>query len=300
MLGAMYENGGNTTHRFLDGHPEMFVYPFESQLGTKFVHDKLSSLFPHKYRWPEFPLEGSSYEDYKSIIDEETKVRARTPYVSKFRDADFQFSDSNRAHIYQKHIKRSGRSRANNVEAFFRSTLEAWENYQRTGKEKFYVGYSPVLVVDAEKIFHDFPKSHFLHIVRNPWSAYADTKKRPVPLSLKDYLLSWNINQFFALHLSCQYPQRLHILRLEDILANPRQALARLCRKLGLGDSPSLSYVSWNAEKLTEVYPWGTIRKATIKANIETAHELSKEEIRNIRLLAWQYLKAFKYERFIK
>ena len=25
MLGAMYENGGNTTHRFLDGHPELFV-----------------------------------------------------------------------------------------------------------------------------------------------------------------------------------------------------------------------------------------------------------------------------------
>ena len=33
MLSAMYENGGNTVHRFLDGHPEMYVYPFESQLG---------------------------------------------------------------------------------------------------------------------------------------------------------------------------------------------------------------------------------------------------------------------------
>ena len=35
MIGAMYENGGNTTHRFLDGHPQLFVYPFESQLGTR-------------------------------------------------------------------------------------------------------------------------------------------------------------------------------------------------------------------------------------------------------------------------
>ena len=41
MLGAMYENGGNTTHRFLDGHPELFVYPFESQLGTRLVTDEL-------------------------------------------------------------------------------------------------------------------------------------------------------------------------------------------------------------------------------------------------------------------
>jgi hypothetical protein len=51
MLSAMYENGGNTVHRFLDGHPEMFVYPFESQLGTNFGHDHLTSMFSVKYRW---------------------------------------------------------------------------------------------------------------------------------------------------------------------------------------------------------------------------------------------------------
>ena len=39
MIGAMYENGGNTTHRFLDGHPQLYVYPFESQLGTRLVND---------------------------------------------------------------------------------------------------------------------------------------------------------------------------------------------------------------------------------------------------------------------
>ena len=48
MLGAMYENGGNTTHRFLDGHPGLLVYPFESQIGTRLVGDALSSMFPVK------------------------------------------------------------------------------------------------------------------------------------------------------------------------------------------------------------------------------------------------------------
>ena len=33
MLSAGFEHGGNVTHRLLDGHPELFVYPFESQLG---------------------------------------------------------------------------------------------------------------------------------------------------------------------------------------------------------------------------------------------------------------------------
>ena len=60
MLSAMYENGGNTTHRFLDGHPQMFVYPFESQLGTRLVADALASTFPVKYRWPEFRLDATA------------------------------------------------------------------------------------------------------------------------------------------------------------------------------------------------------------------------------------------------
>ena len=85
MLGAMYENGGNTTHRFLDGHPQLHVYPFESQLGTRHVVDHLSSMFPAKYRWPEFALDATPEQDYRAIIDEEAKVRSRTPNVSKFR-----------------------------------------------------------------------------------------------------------------------------------------------------------------------------------------------------------------------
>jgi len=41
MISAMYENGGNTTQRLFDGHPELFVYPFESQIGTRLVNDHL-------------------------------------------------------------------------------------------------------------------------------------------------------------------------------------------------------------------------------------------------------------------
>ena len=72
MLGAMYENGGNTTHRFLDGHPELFVYPFESQLGTRLVIDELRSMFPSSTAGP------SSHS---------TRARARTTRRSSTRSA---------------------------------------------------------------------------------------------------------------------------------------------------------------------------------------------------------------------
>lgn len=299
MIGAMYENGGNTTHRFLDGHPQMFVYPFESQLGTKLVSDHLTSLFPVKYRWPVFPLDATAYDDYKLIIDEEGKVRARTPHVSKFRHMDFDFSDDERCKIYQKYIAQWGRSRANNMAAFFKSTFDAWKDYNRSGQEIFHVGYSPVLVVDADKILRELPSAHFLHVVRNPWSAYADTKKRPVPLALPTYILAWNLNQYFALLFQKKYPGRMHIIRIEDTLQDSYNTLGKFCEKLGLKKTDSLKKVSWNGQELKEVYPWGTIRQATPQANVETALELSQEEREEITLLADQYLDVFNYREFL-
>src|SRR3954447_13058046 len=240
MIGAMYENGGNTTHRFLDGHPEMFVYPFESQPGTKYVNDMLSSLFPLKYRWPVFQLDATPFQDYKAIIDEEGKVRSRTPNVSKFRHMPFDFSDDERCRIYIDYVEKSGRSAGNNVAAFFRATFDAWKDYKRTGKQKVYVGYSPIITVDADKILRDLPQAHVLHVVRNPWSAFADTSKRPVPMSLENYLLGWTLNQYYARLYKEKYPGRVHIVRAEDVMRDSVGTLGAVCEKLGLERADSL------------------------------------------------------------
>lgn len=299
MLGAMYENGGNTTHRFLDGHPQMFVYPFESQLGTRMVTAHLSSVYPVKYRWPVFSLDATPEQDYRSIIDEECKVRARTPDVSKFRHMPFDFNDDERLKIYEKHIAHMGRSRAANVAAFFKSTFEAWKDHAKSGREQVYAGYSPIVTVDADKMLKDFPRGHFLHVVRNPWSAYADTKKRPVPLRMKAYMLGWTLCQYHALMFREKFPDRMHIVRFEDLLENPRAALGGVCEKMGLEKAPTLAAPTWNGRVLDEIYPWGTIRRATPEANRATAAELSREESEEIRLMAEPYLAPLRYKDFL-
>lgn len=299
MLGAMYENGGNTTHRFLDGHPQLFVYPFESQLGTSLVVDHLSSMFPLKYRWPMFGLDATPGQDYRAIIDEECRVRARTPQVSKFRHVPFDFSDDERALLYERYVGGTGRSRANNVAAFFRATFDAWKDYRRTGEQVVYVGYSPIIVVDTDRILRDLPSAHLLHVVRNPWSAYADTKKRPVPLSLETYLLGWTLNQYHALLFRGRFPDRVHIVRAEDVMADPVGTLGAVCDQLGLERTASLGSPSWNGQPIEEIYPWGTIRKATSAANRATAEELSAAERDEIRARAWQYLEVFDYKGFV-
>src|SRR5690349_10186186 len=103
MISAMYENGGNTLHRFLDGHPELFVYPFESQLGNSRVQDHLSSLCPYKYRYPDFSLKGQPEDDYELFFDEELKTYLRARKVSKFRDVEVELDEGERKRLFCEH-----------------------------------------------------------------------------------------------------------------------------------------------------------------------------------------------------
>jgi hypothetical protein len=295
MISAMYENGGNTTQRLLDGHPELISYPFESQPGTKYVQDHLTSLYPVKYRWPVFPLSGTPAEDYETIIDEECKVRIKTPQSSKFRDTPLELDDRERKRIFVGLMEGRPRTRANLVEAFFRASAEAWKDRARSTRESVYVGYSPIIGVDADKIVEDLPHAHVLNVVRNPWSAYADTKKRALPLSAAHYFTGWTVHQHSALSFVNKYPDRVHILRYEDIVADPVGALSGVLAKIGVASAPSLARPSWNRKILDQVYPWGTIRVPTPEANKATAGELSAVERDDVRRRTEPLLKAFGY-----
>jgi len=298
MISAMYENGGNTTQRLLDGHPELFSYPFESQPGTKYVLDHFTSMFPVKYRWPVFPLSAEVEQDYETIIDEECKVRIKTPQSSKFRDYPMQLDDKERKAAFVRHMQGKPRTRGNLVEAFFRASAEAWKDAMRSGREWVHVGYSPIIGVDADKIVKDLDHGHVLHIVRNPWSAYADTKKRALPLSLAHYIAGWCINQQAALTYSELHPGRVHVLRFEDIVVDPVRVLGDFLHKLGVQPNASLAKATWNGKALDQVYPWGTIRTPSTDANRSTAAELSREERNEIHCRTNSLLSALGYESF--
>jgi hypothetical protein len=299
MISAMYENGGNTTQRLLDGHPELFSYPFESQPGSKYVLDHLTTMYPVKYRWPVFPLNATVEADYETIIDEECKVRIKTPQSSKFRDYPMQMSDKDRKALFVTHMQGKPRTRGNLVEAFYRASADAWKDYNRSGKESVYVGYSPIIGVDADKIVTDLPGGHVLNVIRNPWSAYADTKKRAVPLPLYHYITGWVLHQHAALTFAATYPGRVTNLRFEDIVVDPVGVLGKFLSKFGVSSSPTLGKPSWNGQVLQQVYPWGTVRIPTTEANRATAAELSAAEQEEIYHRTKPLLGIFGYENFL-
>ena len=299
MLSAMYENGGNTTHRMLDGHPGLFVYPFESQVGTGAGSDFLTSYVPIRYRWPEFPADTTPAHAYEMFWDEELKTLLRVPGRSKFRDCGLQMDEKARIAAFVDACKAKPLNRATFVTAYFQSTFETWTNVRRTGREEYYVGYNPVQVFDTDKILSDFIDSHVIHVVRNPYSGFADTIKRPFPLGVKRYAWTWNLCQHMALTYREQYPLRFHLVRFEDLVADPAQTMASLLSRLGLPMADECLHPSFNAVKLEQVYPWGTIRVPTPEANLATARELTAEQRRDLEAETIVMQRLLGYETFV-
>jgi hypothetical protein len=280
----------------LDGHPELYVYPFESQIGNGRCVDFLSSLYPFKYRYPDFPIGSSAGDYYEMFFDEEYKLVARNRNVSKFRDADFQIDEKLRKRIFIEILEKQQMTRGNIVAAFFEATFKSWTNVKKSGKERAYVGYSPVIGFDGDRIMADFPQGHVIHVVRNPWSGFADTSKRPFPLSAERYAWTWAMMQHHALVFANKFPDRFHIVRFEDLVADRRATMGKLATNLGIGWDDALLQPSWNGKTMQSVYPWGTIRTPTTEANIATMNELNSDQKAVIKGITSVMLKELGYE----
>jgi hypothetical protein len=112
-------------------------------------------------------------------------------------------------------------------------------------------------------------------------------------------MLGWTLNQQAALFFRSRYPDRMHLVRIEDVLENPRSTLGAVLDKMGLPPDAALDAPSWNGTRLEEVYPWGTIRRATPEANRATAAELPAEVRDEIRQRAEPFLASLDYTHFM-
>ena len=281
MVSAGFEHGGNVTHRHLDGHPDLLVYPFESQLGNRDFTDFLASLERVQYRYPQFPEGMSAGELYEQIMDEEMKTFLRKRNGSKFKDADLKLDEAKRKEAF---IQRLGDKpyylRKDVVEAFFRSTFDAWENYYITPNDNMtYVGSSPAIGIDADRLVKDFPNVKIMHIVRNPFSAYRDTKRRPFPQPLSKYLITWNIYHSTVEMYAKMYPDNVRIFRYEDEVADKEKFMREVAEFIGVPFCETMLYPSWNGQEIKEnIAPWGTVLRSTEEYNAQLIDELSEEE----------------------
>lgn len=284
MISAGFEHGGNVTHRHFDGHPDLLVYPFESQLGNRDFNDFLASVERVQYRYPEFPEGLTARELYEQIIDEELKTFLRKRNGSKFKDANLVLDEKKRIEEFTRLLGDPPIFRRQVIEAFFRSTFAAWENYYAKPRPGMvHLGYSPAIGIDSERIVRDFPNVRILHIVRNPFSAYRDTKRRPFPQPLSKYLITWNVYHSTVEMFARMYPGNVRLFRYEDLVEDKRRFMTQAAEFIGVPFSETMLYPSWNAVEIKEsIAPWGTVLKSTKEYNLSLIDELSESERRQI------------------
>lgn len=298
MISAGFEHGGNVTHRHLDGHPQMLVYPFESQLGNRNFNDFLASVERVQYRYPEFP-EGIEAEAlYEQIIDEELKTFLRKRNGSKFKDVDLVMDESKRKKMFVNYLGEKPYTRKKVIEAFFKATFAAWENYYIEPKEDMvYVGYSPAIGIDSDRIIRDFPSAKIIHIVRNPFSAYRDTKRRPFPQDISKYLITWNIYHSIVEMYAGIYPNNVKIFRYEDLVADKEKFMREVAEFVGVEFCESMLYPSWNGKEIKDmIAPWGTVLKSDEEYNKNIIEELTEQEKKQIICGTKALAKHFRYD----
>src|SRR2546425_1724325 len=111
---------------------------------------------------------------------------------------------------------------------------------------------------------------------------------------LQDFHTAW------ALTSRAKYPGRFHLVRFEELIADPRSVLSRLLHDIGLPMSERCLFPSFNGAALTEVFPWGTIRSPTSASNLTTARSLSHEEQRAVSDDAKVMIDALDYTGFLE
>ena len=158
------------------------------------------------------------------------KTFLRKRNSSKFKDADLQLVEANRIRAFKGFLGEGLHRRAGKwIEAFFRSTF-AWvwrSSYVRPEEGMAYVGYSPAVGIDADRMVRDFPNVRVMHVIRNPFSAYRDTKRRPFPQPLSRYLITWNIYHSTVGMYARMYPENVHVFRYEDLVADKNKFMQR-------------------------------------------------------------------------
>lgn len=315
MVTAGFEHGGNMTHRFLDSHPNLLTYGFESQIGCNASRNVLVPAYhPVRYGYPTYEPDTTYEKAFIDIWDEECKGYCRNPNRSKFKDCGMVMDEANRALSFltnclsQPDTLRKGWPvfkpfvRAQVIEAYFRSFFDSWEDLNRSGQETHHVGYVPGFTPETDRLMKDFPTAHVIHVVRNPWSAYADYLKRPYPQqTLEEYFTAYNVTHTLAYSYARKYEGQYHLLRMEDLIADPRVTLEPIFAKIGLPWSDNCLHPSFNGRDISnDMRPWGTVEKPTTEYNVAMASSLSREVKDAISKECALLIKTFGYEEYGK
>ena len=224
------KSGTSLILTLLDSHPQLIVYPEESHFFRRF-NDQAVDL---------------EIEDEKLLAQElilhifTWNQDAPPPSQAGFPDRDYSNVDYERVcAAFAQFLVDSG----NEHHQVLSSAILAYGEVTRqlSPLSRRWVEKTPYNENFAEDIFSWWPEAKCIHVMRDPRDNYTSYRRKQPDWSATSFARSWHQSAQAGWRNQEHYGEdRYLIMRYEDLLEQPEQSIAAICKFLCISDDPIL------------------------------------------------------------
>lgn len=236
-ISQIQRSGGTLLSQLFDGHPQIYSHPYEMHWGR-----------PNKWDWPFPPMPQETVVDIFRRLEQPWLIRCASNgrYTknpgSAYPTYPFLFDVGVQEKLFvsmmEKMLPTDGRTMLN---TYLTSFFNAWLDYQNLygTKKKFTCGFTPrALMVEGnvERFMSDFPDGYIISSIRHPSGWYSSAKKHGFTEygDLEDIIFDWIRSCEGIERVKDCWPDRIAVIRFEDLVREPDVVMRALCDFLSL------------------------------------------------------------------
>lgn len=235
LVSEIHRSGGTLLSQLLDGHAECFAHPYEIAWGK-----------PKRWNWPHLDLSARSatvwFERRRQAWLAEYARRgsyAKSP-LKEPEQYPFLFDVALQRQIFTEQIQRDPPSAQRHVlQADLTSLFHAWMDYQNLYAEpkKYVTGFTPRLLMHDDSVgrfWQDYPDGYLVTLIRGPASWYASAIGSGYRGDLPAVMQQWNDSVLASFRAKDRWPERVIVLRFEDLVKQTEVVMRHVCQITGL------------------------------------------------------------------
>lgn len=285
LVSEVQRSGGTLLSQLFDGHPEIHAHPHELKIG-----------FPHKSVWPEFCADSDLKKTFLRLFEPKMVKLSQEGYTKGrgHRNAKvfrFLFVPEIQWDVFRECMEVDGDS-ANEraiLNAYMTSYFNAWlDNQNLYGEKKVITGFVAEMANDignVSRFFRAYPDGYLISVLRDPLSWYASARRHWPSESIEQILDRWLRSAAAMVENHRTHPQKVLILRFEDLIRCTSETMKVVARFIGVGYEPILTTPTFNSQPIEANSSYEVSRAGLIDAPLNRANELDTQIRRQIELV---------------
>ena len=250
MISQVERSGGSLMAQLFDGHPKVLAHPYELKFG-----------YPEKRMWPPTDLPDLA-EQFRVLFELDSIEFCERGFTKGKGNPDrkkFFLVPQVQREVFCAALENGCRHTPRQVlDAYFTSYFNAWLNMRnRIDQAKFITGFVPMMAArksNMDEFWRTYPDGYCISIIRSPLSWYPSfvRLKEDVPefSNFEAAAARWNKSTAAMFRERERNPDRVIVLKFDDLVKNTEATMRLVCRRIGLEFHPALISPTFNWEPM--------------------------------------------------